>query len=71
MDHARPSLEGRIGRRKRSAKHFAEHLLTFLQYWQNAVELPELAESIDITSMQENDGRALTFVMIGDPNSVE
>jgi hypothetical protein len=36
-----------------------------------ALEVSELAQAIDSKSMQQDDGRPLTFVMIGDPDSVK
>jgi len=45
--------------------------LLLFQRWKNTFEISELPPPIDITSMQENNYRALTLVMIGDPDSVK
>jgi hypothetical protein len=70
-DHTWSSFEWRIRKRKCPAKCFSEHLLQFFKYRENPLKLSKLAEPIDIPSMQEDDSRSFTFVMVGDPNSVE
>jgi hypothetical protein len=55
----------------RCPKHFPEHLLPSLGYWKDPLKLSELAEAINIASMQKNDGRALTLIVISDPESIK
>jgi hypothetical protein len=71
MGKAGPALGGRIGQRKRSAEYLAEHLLPFFESRAHALEVSELAQGVDSESMQQDDGRALTLVVVGNMESVE
>jgi hypothetical protein len=71
MRQTEASLGGRIGQMGRLAENLAEHLLSFFAYRTHTLEVSELSQGVDSESMQQEDGGALAFVVVGDAESVE
>ena len=71
MRKAGSTLGGRIRQRERPAKNLAKHLLPLFEYRADALEVSELAQCVHSESVQQDNRRALTLVVIGNAESVE